>query len=71
MAQPSSTAPDEEMRSPLPKPRRFAWFFRPITLLVLCALCAISAGIIVYIRIRPAPQQTFSFPHLQASALRA
>ena len=50
MAQPSSTAPDEEMRSPSPKPRRFAWFFQPIAPLLLCALCSVSLGVFAYMQ---------------------
>ncbi|HEY7021671.1 MAG TPA: hypothetical protein VH349_11185 [Ktedonobacterales bacterium] len=75
MAQPSSTTPDEEMRSPLPKPRRFAWFFQPITLLLLCARCGVSIGVFVYVRSSLYPRTSstlkYSFPHLQAPGLHA
>lgn len=75
MAQPSSTAPDEEMRSPLPKPRRFARSFWLIIFLSFFALCSVSLGSIAYalsaIRLHTSSSPAYSFPHLQAPGLRA
>lgn len=74
MAQPSSTAPDEEMRSLLSKPRRFVWFFRPIAPLLLCALCSVSLGVFAYMQSSLYPRSPSTvehyFPHLQAPGVR-
>jgi hypothetical protein len=75
MSPPSSAAPDEEMRSPPPKPHTFAGFLRPIILLLLCALCSVSIGVFAYVRsslyIHSSSPQTYSFPNLQAPGVRA
>jgi hypothetical protein len=75
MAQLSSTAPNEEMRSPLPKPRRFARFFQPIAPLLLCVLCSVSLGVFAYMQASLYPRSPstveYSFPHLQAPGVHA